>query len=107
MDTSKNKIKIEKEIFWKQKGEPFKWKDIKNLQLEDDDILNFSYEEPYYSENNSHDGYHLGVIIRMVEETDEQFKNRMDQIEKGRERLREMRYENYLKLKEEFEGEDK
>ena len=81
-DKSPHKIKVEKQIFRKQKDQPFKWKDIKNLELEDDDFLNFHWEEGYYSENNSCDGHFNGEIIRMVEETDEQFKRRMEIIER-------------------------
>jgi hypothetical protein len=38
-DKSPHKIKVEKQIFYNQKDQPFKWKDIKNLELEDDDVL--------------------------------------------------------------------
>lgn len=102
-DKSPHKIKVEKQIFYNQKDQPFKWKDIKNLELEDYDVLNFHCEEGYYSENNSYDGHFNGEIIRMVEETDEQFKKRQKEIEQERERMKKMRYENYLKLKAEFE----
>jgi hypothetical protein len=106
-DKSPHKIKVEKQIFRKQKDQPFKWKDIKNLELEDDDFLNFHWEEGYYSENNSCDGHFNGEIIRMVEETDEQFKRRMEIIERDSKWARERRYESYLKLKAEFETEVK
>ena len=99
------KIKIEKQIFWKQKNKPFTWGDIKHLQFEDDDIISLEWVEPFYSENNSHDGFFNAKVIRMVEETDEQFQKRIQDIERDKKLARERRYENYLKLKKEFEGE--
>lgn len=106
-DKSPHKIKVKKQIFWKQKDEPFRWKDIKNLNLEDDDILNFCWEEGYYSENNSYDSHFHGEIIREVEETDEQFNKRMKDLERDAKWAKERRYESYLKLKAEFETEVK
>ena len=104
-DKSPHKIKVEKQIFWNQKDRAFKWKDIKHLELEDEDVLNFHWEEPYYSENESWDGHFHGEVIRMVEETDEQFKIRMEDLERDAKWAKERRYENYLKLKKEFESE--
>lgn len=101
------KIKKEKQIFYDTKNTPFKWKDIKNLELEDDDIILFSYEEAYVSENNSYDAHYSGQIIRMIEETDEEFEERKIKIQKEKERLKKLRYESYLKLKEEFEKKEK
>ena len=97
------KIKIEKQIFCSQKNKPWTWSDIKHLELEDDDVINLSWEEPYYSENESWDGHYTGSIIRMVEETDEQFEKRKKRLEQDKEWYRQRRYESYLKLKEEFE----
>lgn len=99
------KIKIKKEIFWKQSDECFKWKDIKHIQFEDEDEIISTYEEPYYSENESHDGYYLIEVRRMVEETDEEFKKRIESNERHSEELKQRRYQTYLKLKEEFENE--
>jgi hypothetical protein len=103
---SRKKIKVKKHIFWDQKNEPFTWKDIKDVPFEDDDKINISWVESHYSENNSWDGHFHAEVIRMVEETDEQFKERIDNNERDAKWLKERRYENYLKLKEEF-GETK
>jgi hypothetical protein len=97
------KIKIRKEIFSENKNIHFTWKDIKHLQLEDDDILGFYFVESYYSENESWDGFHKGEIIRMVEETDEQLEERKKVQEQFKEKSRQNRHEMYLKLKKEFE----
>ena len=104
----KVKIKVEREIFTKNTGDrPLKWRDIKHLDLQDDDEIHARWEEPYYSENNSYDGHFYSVIIRRELETDEEFQSRIKRIERESKFMREKRYESYLKLKAEFEGDDK
>lgn len=104
----KVKVKVEREIFTKRSGKnPLKWSDIKHLDLQDDDEIRAGWEEPYYSENNSHDGYFYSVIIRHELETDEEFQTRMKRIERESKAMRQRRYESYLKLKAEFEGDEK
>jgi len=104
----KVKVKVEREIFSKHTGDnPLKWSDIKHLDLQDDDEIHARWEEAYYSENNSYDGHFYSVIIRHELETDEEFQTRMKRIERDSLFMRQKRYESYLKLKEEFEGEDK
>lgn len=98
------KKKIKKEIFWKQSNECFKWKDIKHIQFEDEDEIVSTYVEPYYSENESHDGYFMAEVSRMVEETDEEYEKRINREKKQHEELKERRYQTYLKLKKEFEN---
>lgn len=97
--------KVEKQIYFNHKSEPFTWKDIKDIQFEDDDIIDISYEEPYYSENNSWDGHYRATVIRMVDETDEQYAKRLERIKISKENGRRQRYETYLNLKKEFENE--
>ena len=97
------KIKVKKLIFWCQKDTEFTWKDLKHIEFEDDDMIEVQYVEPYYSENESHDGYYRCQVTRMVEETDEEFEARINMFKKMAEESKKKRYENYLKLKEEFE----
>ena len=87
----------------------FTWKDIKHLvnELEDDDVIVFQYCEGYYTEDNSSSPYYMGQITRMVLENDEQYKKRLDENKKFLEERKKLRYESYLKLKKEFENEDK
>ena len=100
------KIKKEKELLYLTKdNNPISWKDIKDFQFEDDDVINIGWEEPYYSENNSYDGHFYARISRMVEETDDEYRKRMDQNSEVNKRLKKNRYEMYLKLKKEFEQE--
>jgi hypothetical protein len=74
-------------------------KDIQN-----DDIIDIRRDGAYYySENNSYDAYTELVIIREREETQEEYEKRIAKNEYHREEMRKRRYENYLKLKEEFE----
>jgi hypothetical protein len=98
------KILKEKQIFWEQKNEPFTWKDIKDIPLEDDDILNIGYTNSFYSENESWDGHYHAEVLRMVLETDEQFEERKADRERDKKEAKERRLASYLKLKEEFEG---
>lgn len=98
------KIKLDKNIFHLIKDSSFRWKDIKNIPFEDEDIIRIEYVEAYYSENNSWDDHFVAEVIREVEETDEQFQKRMHNIERDNKWSKEARYKNYLKLKAEFEA---
>lgn len=69
-----------------------------------DDEINIIRDEGYYSENNSWDAHTVLVINRLVIETDEEYENRKRYEEKHKNFFKEQRYNNYLKLKEEFEN---
>jgi hypothetical protein len=99
------KIKKWTTIFYKSMDEYPTWKNIKDIQFEDDDRIRVSYEEPYHSENSSDDGgWHIEVE-REIEETDEEYEKRMEVKRWTDEILKKQRYENYLRLKKEFENE--
>lgn len=100
-----NKIKREKTVHMFQKETPIVWSDIKGLDLRDEDILHIGYDEGHYSENNSWDAHYFAIITRMVEETDEERDERVKTAKWHIEQLKQRRYENYLRLKKEFEGE--
>ena len=97
---SKNKIKRETNIYCHQLNTQLKWGDIKHLQLEDDDLIYSAWE---FQENEDNGGNWEAVITRMVEETDAQFQQRMDEIEQQDKWAKEQRHKSYLKLKAEFE----
>ena len=101
---SKEKTLIKKDIFWKEYNNQPTWKDIKHIEFEDDDIVTVTYVEPYFSENESNDGYFMVSVVRMVEETDEEYETRLKKRELEEKWNKERRYESYLKLKEEFDG---
>ena len=85
---------IEQEIFSKHYDGMHSNVFVKDLpiDLKPDDIINIHRVE---ARNNSYDEHTILEIIRMREETDEELK----------EQLKSRRYENYLKLKKEFENE--
>ena len=97
---SLNKIKRETQLFWLGENRLIKWSDIKHLQLEDDDVIRSSWEE----DDDDGRGLYVGEITRMVEETDEEYEDRMGRKKSTDALLKKNRYEQYLKLKKEFEG---
>jgi hypothetical protein len=102
---SKEKTLIKKEVFWEQQyGNKPTWKNIKHLDLQDDDEIIISYEE--YNEDGG-GGYWYISIERWVEETEEQFVKRLIDIEAEKKRIKKLRYESYLKLKAEFENDER
>ena len=98
------KIKIQKTIFSTQKDNPFTWADIKNIQFEDDDVIEISWVGSSHSDNDYYGPYWSTEVSRMVEETDEQLQERIREKERNDKWAKEKRYERYLKLKEEFEN---
>ena len=98
-----NKIKNPKDVLYLTDRKPTTWKDIKDFQFEDDDIIKIGWEEPFYTENNSNDGYYYAIVTRMVEETDDEYHKRMANNAKINEDMKKKRYETYLNLKKEFE----
>jgi hypothetical protein len=94
----------------------FTWGDVKKeiaakgLTLEDSDILVCGLEEGYEYHNSSDetsyqpDSYRVS-IVRYADETDEQFERRVTSREKAQAMIKKVRYQDYLKLKQEFEPE--
>jgi hypothetical protein len=103
INKSPHKIKVESRIFQVDRMKPFTWADIKHLELQDDDVLLFGWEE---DDDLDYKGSYVGVITRMVEETDSQFERRLANIERDAKWAKERRRESYLRLKAEFENEN-
>lgn len=76
-----------------------------NKEILPTDIINIERVEAFYSENESWDEHTILELIREVEETDEEFDKRIKKIEVLKEDLKKRRYENFLRLKKEFEPE--
>lgn len=76
------------------------------LDLLPTDIIEIIREDNFYSENESYDEYTMLVVSREIEETDEEFDRRIKREKEDKEFLKKRRYENYLKLKKEFESGD-
>ena len=92
-------------VFRKQHDhEPIKVKEI-SIELLPDDVIIAGFDEGYYSENNSWDSHYYFEVRRDRLETDEEFKKRKESDKWHKKDLRKRRYENYLKLKKEFENE--
>lgn len=77
-------------------------KDIPVNLLPDDEI-NIVRDEGHTSENESWDACTKLIILREREETDKEYEERKRREERDAKWSKERRYENYLKLKEEFE----
>lgn len=95
---------IDKVIFHKTSKNPIPFSEC-NIEIEDDDILTVGHQDGFYSENNSHDPYYLFAVNRMVLETDDEEKVRIENAKRDQRYLKKHRRESYLKLKEEFEKE--
>jgi hypothetical protein len=94
--------KIEKSLLHVQRDGRVRWKDIKQFQFDDDDIIIGGYDEGHVSENNSWDPFHFIEVIRQVDETDEEMERRIRRQQRDAEDMKRRRYENYLKLHKEF-----
>ena len=91
------KQKIEKVVFRLKTDNRVRWSDVKHFQFEDDDVIEAEYDgdaECYWVE-----------IRREVEETNEEYRDRLKLKEIRAEINKKRRFEDYLKLKKEFEDE--
>lgn len=95
---------IKKDIIHLHKDKPIKWKDIKDIHFEDEDEIKVAYDEGYYSENNSWDPHYYVTVTREILETDHEMAKRLTKESEQKQEMRNRRYEQYLKLKKEFEG---
>jgi len=106
------KINKQRTIISDSQDKPYVWGDIvkllevKNILLLNDDLIDISYVEPFYSENLSWDAHYKFEVTRLELETDEEYKKRLEREENNKIASRNMRYDNYLKLKKEFENEE-
>lgn len=101
---STEKTLVKKEVFWEKRDNQPTWKDIKHIEFQDDDKIVIAYED--YDDDSNSDGWIISVE-RWVEETEEQFKKRLIDIEAEKKRMKNMRYKSYLKLKAEFENDER
>ena len=90
----------------------YTWKDIKTLVEENEiffqdddiiDIIDISFQEGFYTENNSCEDCYTFTLTRKCLETDEEYKQRLQEEESLKEHSRKLRYNKYLELKKEFE----
>ena len=77
--------------------DPIRWKNIKDFQFQDEDIIYIDYVENNFSE------YYKAGVIRKVLETDEQLLKRTKMREHYAEMEKKSRRARYEELKKEFE----
>lgn len=111
------KKQIEKTILQRAKScsnfidNRFTWGEVKkileeeNITLQDTDILSVGFTEGWDEGDSARDNMYDLKVCRVREETDEEFEKRIKSREMMKERNKKLRYDSYLKLKEEFENE--
>lgn len=100
---SKDKKLVERRIFYKiNYKEPFTWKDIKHLELQDDDEISGGYQESYNGTDCSNDAHYYINVTRKELETDQEHQIRLHNSERDAKWAKERRLESYKKLREEF-----
>jgi len=97
---------IEERIFTKvsYKG-PVKFGEI-TVALEPEDVIQQEYVEPYEGSVEGWQGHYELNVHRKREETDAEYEKRRIENERFVVDSKKKRYENYLKLKKEFENEN-
>lgn len=68
------------------------------------DSIDIEKVEGYYSENNSWDDHTNLIVYREREETDDELEKRKLFWEKKKQESKKARFEQYIKLKKEFEN---
>jgi hypothetical protein len=99
------KQKVKEKIYtkdFKNSQEDVRFSDLPK-DIQENDIIEIRREEAFFSENNSYDAYTELLVICERDETDEEYQKRISDNEYHKEELKKRRYENYLKLKSEFE----
>ena len=88
------KKKVEEMVLEISRNNPLYYKDLQKLDLQPDDAIYCEYD----LDTMEYDIY----ISRIRLETDEEFELRNQRLESNKEKMRKIRYQQYLKLKEEF-----
>lgn len=97
-----------KELYFRKKynsnNDDIRFKDLpKNIQ--DDDIIIVFYDDGDNNRDDYDDKCYTELrVYRERDETDAECQKRIDKLRKAQELSRQRRYEQYLKLKEEFDN---
>jgi len=94
------KKKVKKTVFRTEQKEPLRWKNLKEFSFEDEDLIFIEHVD----DDPDVDDYFVATVERLVEETDEEYQERIERNKAYKEAAKKMRYQTYLKLKEEFEN---
>jgi hypothetical protein len=87
----------------------YRWGEIvqiltdEHITLQDTDILSVGFTEGWQDGDTARDDYYDLKVIRVREETDVEYSIRIAHDKRKKEKQRETRFRNYLKLKKEFE----
>jgi len=95
---------VDDNIIKKQSGKPIVVTQEILDMIEIGDFIDAGYEEPYYENDNGHDGHYYFYVSRDRLETDEEYEKRMKDEELKQKWRKEERLKSYLRLKEEFGG---
>lgn len=93
-------IIFKKQYDWENADIPFS--DLPK-DLRDTDIIHYESDPGYCSENDSWGPNTEITLLRERDQTDEEYQKDIDWWEKKKEESRKARYEQYLRLKKEFE----
>ena len=91
-----------------KEGGLYTWGEIKelliknNITLQDDDIIENSYNHGWQEGDSSREDTYDLIIYRYRLETDEEFEKRKNSWDNTQKLLKKNRYETYLKLEKEF-----
>ena len=93
---SQDKTTYEKDIFWGSFANMPTWKHIKHIEFQDDDMIQMNYDD--------RDDCYCVSVVRWIEETDEEWQERLADMKESEDRVKENRRQRYLRLKKEFEA---
>jgi hypothetical protein len=88
----------------------FRWGDIlkylseEKIELQDSDILEVGFTGGWDEGDSARDDAYDLKVIRVRQETEEEYQKRISKQKEKAENIKKRRYENYLKLKKEFEN---
>jgi hypothetical protein len=103
-----NRKIVEQRVVYFVKHKPIRWKDVKHIKFQDDDIVNIGYVEPWENGPDNSGGDHYEVrIIRQRPESDYELQIRLEKEKNTKDYNKRMRFEQYLRLKAEFENAEK
>jgi hypothetical protein len=96
------KNEIEEQVYHKISSKPIPFKFYKDF-VGDDDIIEAGFDEGYDNSDSAMLPHYYVNITRKRLETDEEYEKRLLKEKRDAKWAKERRYENYLKLKKEFD----
>lgn len=78
----------------------------KNQELNDHCIIEQGYEEGYYSDNNSYDGFFYLSVTEWFPMSEKEIESQRNRLQKLKDESENRSYQLYLKLKKKYEQKD-